>query len=165
MKNLLKKLTVPFVVFFTVLFGSCVVIDQGQDDPELFMKGAVAQIVYSTTKKDPESYKKIWTTTVNVLKAIDLTVGKTPQEIAELVKVTIDDKTGDYSLVIDGAVDAVFTRFNFKWNNNIDPEKLSKIVNWAIDAIQTGLDKYDEAVDSALAGIPDELDTAGLFKK
>lgn len=162
------KAYVVGILFGILILGStsCVVVNQGEDSPDIsiFAKSAVAQVVYSNMKKSPDKAEKIWDTTIKVLKTVDTTVGKTPEELSQMIKDAVADKVGDnFSIVIDGLIDTVFSKFKIKWNENIPPETLHKAIAWIIDAIETGMTKYSEAVVSAVANIPDELDTDGLF--
>ena len=164
--KLTKWISVAFVAIATLVSG-CVVINQGEEEPNpsIMMKGAVAQIVYSSVKKNPEKYMKVWETTSKVFKALDTTVTMTPEQISAKIKESLDNVAGDYSLVVDGVVDSIFSKFQIKWNSNIDPETLSKYINWIAEAIDMGLQKYSEAVVEAVGSIPDELNVEGLFEE
>ena len=164
--KLTKWISVAFVAIATLVSG-CVVINQGEEEPNpsIMMKGAVAQIVYSSVKKNPEKYMKVWETTSKVFKALDTTVTMTPEQISAKIKESLDNVAGDYSLVVDGAIDSIFSKFQIKWNSNIDPETLSKYINWIAEAIDMGLQKYSEAVAEAVGSIPDELNVEGLFEE
>lgn len=164
--KLTKWISVAFVAIATLVSG-CVVINQGEEEPNpsIMMKGAVAQIVYSSVKKNPEKYMNVWQTTSKVFKALDTTVTMTPEQISAKIKESLGNVAGDYSLVVDGAVDSIFSKFQFKWNSNIDPETLSKYINWIAEAIDMGLQKYSEAVVEAVGSIPDELNVEGLFEE
>lgn len=164
--KLTKWISVAFVAIATLVSG-CVVINQGEEEPNpsIMMKGAVAQIVYSSVKKNPEKYMKVWQTTSKVFKALDTTVTMTPEQISAKIKESLDNVAGEYSLIVDGAVNSIFSKFQFKWNSNIDPETLSKYINWIAEAIDMGLQKYSEAVVEAVGSIPDELNVEGLFEE
>lgn len=164
--KLTKWISVAFVAIATLVSG-CVVINQGEEEPNpsIMMKGAVAQIVYSSVKKNPEKYMKVWETTSKVFKALDTTVTMTPEQISAKIKESLDNVAGEYSLIVDGAVNSIFSKFQFKWNSNIDPETLSKYINWISEAIDMGLQKYSEAVVEAVGSIPDELNVEGLFEE
>lgn len=164
--KLTKWISVAFVAIATLVSG-CVVINQGEEEPNpsIMMKGAVAQIVYSSVKKNPEKYMKVWETTSKVFKALDTTVTMTPEQISAKIKESLGNVAGEYSLIVDGAVNSIFSKFQFKWNSNIDPETLSKYINWIAEAIDMGLQKYSEAVVEAVGSIPDELNVEGLFEE
>lgn len=164
--KLTKWISVAFVAIATLVSG-CVVINQGEEEPNpsIMMKGAVAQIVYSSIKKNPEKYMKVWETTSKVFKVLDTTVTMTPEQISAKIKESLGNVAGDYSLVVDGVVDSIFSKFQIKWNSNIDPETLSKYINWIAEAIDMGLQKYSEAVVEAVGSIPDELNVEGLFEE
>ena len=164
--KLTKWISVAFVAIATLISG-CVVINQGEEEPNpsIMMKGAVAQIVYSSVKKNPEKYMKVWETTSKVFKALDTTVTMTPEQISAKIKESLGNVAGEYSLIVDGVVDSIFSKFQIKWNSNIDPETLSKYINWIAEAIDMGLQKYSEAVVEAVGSIPDELNTEGLFEE
>lgn len=168
--KLTKWISVAFVAISTLVSG-CVVINQGEEEPNpsIMMKGAVAQIVYSSVKKNPEKYMKVWETTSKVFKALDTTVTMTPEQISAKIKESVKESLGnvadEYSLIVDGAIDSILSKFQFKWNSNIDPETLSKYINWIAEAIDMGLQKYSEAVVEAVGSIPDELNVEGLFEE
>lgn len=164
--KLTKWISVAFVAIATLVSG-CVVINQGEEEPNpsIMMKGAVAQIVYSSVKKNPEKYMKVWQTASKVFKALDTTVTMTPEQISAKIKESLGNVAGEYSLIVDGAVNSIFSKFQFKWNSNIDPETLSKYINWIAEAIDMGLQKYSEAVVEAVGSIPDELNVEGLFEE
>lgn len=164
--KLTKWISVAFIAIATLVSG-CVVINQGEEEPNpsIMMKGAVAQIVYSSVKKNPEKYMKVWETTSKVFKALDTTVTMTPEQISAKIKESLGNVAGEYSLIVDGAVNSIFSKFQFKWNSNIDPETLSKYINWIAEAIDMGLQKYSEAVVEAVGSIPDELNVEGLFEE
>lgn len=164
--KLTKWISVAFVAIATLVSG-CVVINQGEEEPNpsIMMKGAVAQIVYSSVKKNPEKYMKVWETTSKVFKVLDTTVTMTPEQISAKIKESLGNVAGEYSLIVDGAVNSIFSKFQFKWNSNIDPETLSKYINWIAEAIDMGLQKYSEAVVEAVGSIPDELNVEGLFEE
>lgn len=164
--KLAKWISVAFVSIATLVSG-CVVVNQGEEDPNpsIMMKGAVAQVVYSSIKKNPEKYMQVWVTASKVFKTLDTTVTMTPEQISAKIKESLGNIAGEYSLVVDGAVDSIFSKFKIKWNSNIDPEKLSKYINWMAEAIDMGVQKYSEAVVEAVGSIPDELNVDGLFNE
>lgn len=147
MTNIKHHILAITVGLFITTLSSCVLIDTDKNE-EAIEKAAIAavsQVTYSTLQKDEAKYKPVFEAIVVALKKLDTSVDMSPAEIAIYIQDELAKKvTGDYRLIIAGAVDAIFTKYNIGWSDKVPAEKLHRYIQDAIKAIELGISEYEK---------------------
>lgn len=119
--------------------------DNSYEAAQFLAMAAVSQVTYDSLKKDYDKNIVILEKVLVILDKLDASVDMTPAEISSaIINGLVDNTNGDYQLIVDGIVEAVFTKYEIGWNDTIDKDLLHKIIQDVKSAIQTGIDTYKD---------------------
>lgn len=142
--NKVKKIITILALSSIVFTQGCVFTDTGKNEQavEVLAMSTVSQVVYTTVTKNPE-LAETYNMLITVLTNIDVSVDMTPEGISskatEALKALAPE---EYSFIVSGVIDALFTKYNIGWNESLDKEEIHTYLNDLIIAIDVAIDEY-----------------------
>lgn len=124
------------------------------DASEPLLTSVISQQTYSYIKKHPNRLEKCQKVADIVSK-----LGEVPLNAAEFKtyvvgKLSAVEGLEEYSLIIGGLIDSLFTKYKIKLTDDIELDAITKYITIIADGMQTGIDTYTVKASELL---PDEV--------
>lgn len=170
MKNIKAKLVALFVGITAFCLSGCMILtEENQPAIESLTRSAVAQMAYSSMVKKPEA-KKTYETIVEVLEQATLVANMTPNQLSDSVKTHLstvvknDADMIEYSIMIDGVLDLVFSKYKIAWSDNMNQAQLIGLFTVFKDAITVAINRYEVTSKEVLSGMSTEMPNDPFLK-